>query len=301
MIFQLSFRGPGGSVGPGVLKPHNGREIQQDGGLFGYDRIVFLVHGFNVQEQAGRASLSRLAKKLQQEGWAIVYVLWPGDSPIGPLSYPFTEGHQAEDTAKMLDRAIGAHVEAATPIHFVAHSLGCRVTLEVMLRLMTRANGEKGVYPIEQVVLFAGAVDDYCLSVPRKYKKAAERAERIVVLSSVKDAVCRWIYPVGDLLQSFIFFWKETFGLALGYHGPVSITTVRDQSGGRTGKWVQHDVAGNVASICIDKSHAVGHGDYLPPRENDPNDKQAYAARIARSVLAGETGLDYPPCDRPLQ
>ena len=174
-----------------------------------------------------------MAQSLASKERAVVFVLWPGDSPIGPLSYPFTEGHQANDTAVQLARFIENHIGDVNPVNFVAHSLGCRVALETIDKLHKMADGDHDIYPINQVCLLAAAVDDYCLSMPKKYKTAAEKAQRVVVLSSVEDKVLKFIYPVGDLLQAFIFFWRESFGFALGYAGPKkhAIKTQSHQQG----------------------------------------------------------------------
>jgi pimeloyl-ACP methyl ester carboxylesterase len=269
--------------------------IVAESALIGYEQVTFLIHGFNVDEQAGRGSLSRLSKDLASEGSAIVFVLWPGDSPIGPLSYPFTEGYQADDTAVQLARFIEDHISDAIPVNFVAHSLGCRVTLETIQKLHKMAGGDRDTYPVNQVCLLAAAADDHSLSRPKKYKAAAERTQRVVVLSSVEDTVLKFLYPAGDLLQAFIFFWRESFGFALGYHGPKAIKSRHKVTNRATRKKKTHNVATNVSSIKIDKKHEVDHGDYLPPGDDgkDPNVKQAAAAKLARAVLAGECKLVY--------
>ena len=186
MIYELSFRGPGGSVKPGTLTPykHNNTVSYGESALIGHEQVTFIIHGFNVDEQAGVGSLSSLSKKLDNKGSTIVFVLWPGDSPIGPLSYPFTEGFQADDTAENLARFIETHIGSATPVNFVAHSLGCRVTLETILNLHKMAEGDRDTYPVNQVCLLAAAADDHSLSIPKKYKSAAERAQRVVPFRS---------------------------------------------------------------------------------------------------------------------
>ena len=296
MIYELSFRGPGGSVDSGILSPykHKNDVIYGESALIGYEQVTFLIHGFNVDKQAGIGSLSSLSKKLASEGSAIVCVLWPGDSPIGPLSYPFTEGFQADDTAVQLARFIENHIGDAIPVNFVAHSLGCRVTLEAIQQLHKMAEGDRDTYPVNQVCLLAAAADDHSLSIPKKYKAAAERAQRVVVLSSVEDKVLKFLYPAGDLLQAFIFFWRESFGFALGYRGPKAIKPKRRVNNRATRKQKAHSVAANVSSIKIDKEHKVDHGDYLPPYDGtEGNKRQKAAAKLAKAVLAGESELVY--------
>ncbi len=297
MIYELSFRGSGGAVVPGQLSAFEapGHVTARSMELVNYEQVTFLIHGFNVKGEEGRASLSALAKSLPaaQEG-AVVFVLWPGDSPVGPLSYPFTEGNQANDTAMELRRFIENHVALSTKLNFVAHSLGCRVVLESIRNLHRKVRGKRDVYPVNQVCLLAGAVDDYSLSMPEAYKAAVERAERIVVLSSVEDNVLKLIYPLGDLVQSFIFFWKETFGLALGYHGPKKYTSVADY-------FAEEDeikvwpVPGNVTTVAIDEKYEVDHGDYLPSADAEPEQKrkQKAAASFVNIVIGGEESVRY--------
>lgn len=297
MIYELSFRGQGGSVVPGQLTAFNASDtvVPRDLSLVSYDQVVFLIHGFNVKEKAGRTSLSKLAKKLHDPtaNTAVVFVLWPGDSPIGPLSYPFTEGHQANDTAQELSRFIDAHAREDVRLNFVAHSLGCRVTLQTLSRLFDLADGSQDRFPVGEVCLFAAAVDDISLSIPKKYKQAAERADRVTVLSSVKDSVLSRIYPLGDLVQSFLFFWKESFGLALGYHGPRNVRSKRKAANKVRVKKIVHAIGDNVVSIPIPRDDDVDHGDYLPPDKKGTNDKQRAAARLAIAALRGNPELEY--------
>jgi len=297
MIYELSFRGPTGAVVTGQLSAFDapGHTTARALKLGNYEQVTFLIHGFNVDGEAGRASLSAFAKSLPAaRHGAVVFVLWPGDSPVGPLSYPFTEGNQADDTATELYRFIELEVAKSAKLNFVAHSLGCRVALQAIKVLNDRMPSNRNVYPIRQVCLMAGAVDDYCLAMPEAYKAAAERAERLVVLSSVEDKVLKLIYPLGDLIQSFLFFWKDTFGLALGYHGPRTYTSdndpfVEDED---VATW---PVPGNVTAVAIDRKHQVDHGDYLPSIDPDAGKKrkQQAAARFADRVIAGKQRLRY--------
>lgn len=149
MIYQLSFRDPlgGGAVHSGSLTafPPSSLEEQKVNALYSYEQVTFLLHGFNVGEDEGRISLSEMANHLPSAyPGAIVFVLWPGDSHIGPLSYPFTEGHQADDTAYQLARIIEDHVAPGTPLNFIAHSLGCRVTMETVAHLY-QMEKERGI------------------------------------------------------------------------------------------------------------------------------------------------------------
>jgi len=297
MIYELSFRGKSGAVYPGRLTAYGSMNHVVSPGqeLVNYEQVTFLVHGFNVEDEEGRVSLSTLANLLAVHiKGAIVFVLWPGDSPVGPLSYPFTEGLQAIDTAVQLKRRIQEHVAPSTKLNFIGHSLGCRVVLETIRNLYVDSRSAHGDYPVNQVCLMAGAVDDYCLSIPEVYKSSVEHAERIVVLSSTEDKVLKYIYPLGDLVQSFIYFWKESFGLALGYHGPKDYTEEWDPFD-EDAEAKTSVIADNVRNISIEPGHKVNHGDYLPPDKQGAamNDKQKKAARLASAVIGGVSDVKY--------
>lgn len=290
MIFELSFRNRayGGAVVPGQLNlyPLTSKKVSKAQGLVGFKKVTFLIHGFNVPEEKGRESLYKMATKLpsaiNNEG-ATVFVLWPGDSPIGPLSYPFSEGHQANDSAVEMKKFIENHITPSTQLSFIAHSLGCRVAMETVNQVHMMTNGNKKKYPVNQICLMAAAIDDFSLAEPEKYKEATERASKVFVLSSVKDNVLKWAYPVGDLVQAFLFFWEESAGLALGYRGPKDYK-IRD--GSKT-----FSVPDKVVPETIAREIDVGHGDYLP--SNNISQKQLATAKYVNSLLAGEKNIQY--------
>ncbi len=251
----------------------DGEGLGSGSDLFGESRLVFLLHGFNRCQEEGRASLLGLADLLNAEStWGVVAVLWPGDHGLGKVSYSF-EGRDADDTAALLARFIECSAPPV-PVSFVAHSLGCRVALETVkrLRLENRA--------VEEVCLFAAAVDADSLASSEAYSEDARGAQRVTVLSSRRDKVLKFAYPVGDFLQAFLFR-RDDFGLALGFRGP------RDHKGG--------SVPDSVTGVEIPKSSGVGHGDYFPSPWREESEgyeekrrRQLAAGSFAARVLAGD-------------
>lgn len=122
--------------------------------------IVFLVHGFNVDRADGTVELGAFGAQLTALGpGAAVAVLWPGDSIIGPLSYPF-ETSKADDSAVELATFIGDNLPQRPRISFIGHSLGCRVVMETVRQLWIMN------VPVAQVCLMAAAIDNDSLAIP---------------------------------------------------------------------------------------------------------------------------------------
>lgn len=282
MTYLLEFRNQavGGPVVPGVLRnPADGSSGHPaEASLALAAHVVFLVHGYNVNRERGRVGLNHLADFLTEPAdGAIVAVLWPGDSFFGVLSYPF-EGTDADDTATEFARFIKDVLRPGTRLSFVTHSLGARVGMGTLERLIGQA------YPVEQVCLMAAAIDDFSLAAPGEYRRATTASGRVAVLSSTEDKVLSLAYPAGDLIQSFIYFSRDEFGTALGYHGPRPF--VGDGSPRR--------VPATVLWRAIAAERMADHGHYIPgfgpndpPGQSDEVKNQRSAALFARDVLDG--------------
>jgi hypothetical protein len=277
MNYTLDFRvtNTGGAVVPGKVMPAPGfgTEFQ----LRAEPRITFLLHGYNVNREHGRASLHRLAAHLaatQHE--AVVAVLWPGDHWTRAASYSFG-GRDADDSARALADYVSTYITRSTELSFVSHSLGARVVMETIKRL--------GAYRIRQVALMAPAIDDSSLANPSVYFMASSAAERVAVLASRKDTILKYAYPAGDALQAFVFFWKDVVDLALGYHGPR--------------KSKSYGIPANVYVEQIPDARAADHGHYIPgdPAQDIPGDpaiaNRLSAARFADAILRGEANPKY--------
>ena len=233
---------------------------------------MYLVHGFNVNRASGQGKLAELGAQVlaRAADTAIVVVTWPGDSWAGPASYPF-EGNDADDSGSELARFIDRVHPAGTELSFVSHSLGARVVFETVKTLAPAR------YPVRQVCVMAAAIDDFSVSATEDYRVEVELAGRVAVLASARDPVLRLAFPLGDLLQAFLFFWKDVSGLALGFHGPRP-------SG-------SYAVPANVVHVQIADSLGVGHGDYL--YAGTPNEAQSRAAAFATAAMAGDPSLSF--------
>lgn len=272
-IFLLDLRSApeGGAVVPARLTPP-GETIDQ---LQRCGTAVFLIHGFNVNRADAAAELQAFGANLPALGaGAAVAVLWPGDSIVGPLSYPF-ETNKADDSALELATFIADNLPQRPTISFVGHSLGCRVVMETVRHLWIKD------IPVSQVCVMAAAVDHDSLASAAEYFNAAQYASRVGVLFSPSDRVLQYAYPVGNLVSAFLH-WASTTDGALGYTGPRPSTA----SPGT--------IPADVQGVGIPASAGVDHGDYLPSSSGKFNPKQQAAARFANAMLAGMTPLTYP-------
>lgn len=269
-VLQLSFRVPASrAVGPGmfVTYPEDGRTPDQCWRMLqDASRVLFLVHGFNVSWESGRDSLRQLGVALLPAfDGLVIAVTWPGDSGLGPLGYPF-EGRDADDTGLALATIIGTHVRDGAELSFVTHSLGARVALEACRRL------DPDRWLLREVCVTAAAVDDTCFNAEALYSGVAAAARRTTVLASTGDRVLQLAYPAGDLVQSWLFRWKDTAGRALGRRGP------RNAGGRLTSPKVRHEQ--------IPDPPPVGHGDYITSGEPSAFHLACYG--FTRQVVAGD-------------
>jgi hypothetical protein len=270
VTLQLTFRVPGSrAVGRGMFIVPDGDARTPDDcwrALGEARQVAWLIHGFNVAWPSGRDSLAALGATLGESFTGLVVaVTWPGDSGLGPLGYPW-EGRDADDTGRMLAEVIRAHVADGAELFFVTHSLGARVALEACRRLPTNR------WLLREICLTAPAVDDTCLNAQEVYFDVAQAARRTTVLASASDTVLRWAYPAGDLVQSWLFRWKDKAGRALGRRGP------RNTAGRLTSAKVRHEQIPDAAR--------VDHGDYITSGPPTPSHRRT--AAFATSVVVGD-------------
>jgi hypothetical protein len=204
--------------------------------------VLFGVHGFNVSQSDGAMSLGLLDHYVALTGSSLfVAVLWPGDSIIPVIDYPF-EGNVAIDCGRRLAAFCNDFCSTAQAISFVSHSLGARLVLEAVSALNKKAS---------TVCLTAAAVNRDCLTT--EYATAAKNCEKISILASREDTVLKLAFPVGDPLSVLLHADHIPFQIALGSEGPPTPAP---------------------ALVCSpwqisDAEQAGGdynHGDYLPPK-----------------------------------
>lgn len=253
VTFYINLRAQG--VGGGVVDPY---VLQGDGnvaapalslmenaalrGLVSGRDVLFVVHGFATDQPYGTRMFARLGAHLALPQSSVYFgVLWPGDSWLPFVDYPF-EGSFAIDTGNRLARYCNTWMGSARSISFVSHSLGARVVLQAVSSLNK---------PARLVCLTAAAVNQRCLV--EQYALAARNVRTVAVLASHEDQVLKLAYPPGDAVADILIHDHPYFEPALGYDGPPDMTPPSIAP-----PWQIPDAAG------------YDHGDYHPPGDAQP-------------------------------
>jgi pimeloyl-ACP methyl ester carboxylesterase len=211
--------------------------------------VLIATHGFNVNRSDGIDCLSNWEGLLQfppTSPFAFVGLLWPGDSIWAHgLDYP-EEPKLADDAGALLGPYIDATFADAASVSFASHSLGARVVLSTIAHMNS---------PVRRLVLMAGAVDDDCLT--NEFQAAAAKVGEISVLSSKKDEVLSFCFPLGNFFAGILDVGHPWWRAAVGHCGPVTPWPTNFQ-----------------APFAIPKNWNYQHGDYLrvdrPPAANLP-------------------------------
>ncbi len=186
--------------------------------------MVLLVHGFNNDSAEAKESYFTMRRNLNNvlqfcgadEGRrreiqrSIWELYWPGYEPLtstGPRGMKrstaesaasaggyFLEVNKARD---WVPRELAAYLRDAAPseIFFVGHSLGCRVILETINRLIVQQS-----ILLSGFLLMAGAVPVDFLTRWGKLRQAADAVKRRYCFYSWKDTVLSVAFPPGQLL-----------------------------------------------------------------------------------------------------
>ncbi len=171
--------------------------------------LSFATHGFNVSYQNGARSLGSLDGYFKlPEPSLFIGMLWPGDSWLPIVDYPF-EGGVALDCGRRLATFCTDWCTAAQSLSFLSHSLGARMVLEAITHLSRQARS---------VCVAAAAVNRDCLT--EEYRAAAANSASISILASHNDDVLKIAFSIGDPFALLLHDDHTPFQAALGYNGP---------------------------------------------------------------------------------
>jgi pimeloyl-ACP methyl ester carboxylesterase len=182
------------------------------------DRRILLIHGYNVDESEGQNSMAQLRSALIEGCSAlerqILTVTWPGNASWlkgGSATYS-RKVPVAAKAGRLLCQAILSEAEwglGTRQLVVVAHSLGCRLTLEFLSHL-SRAFRPPGLEKVV-VILMAAAVPIHLTPL---LDAARSNADEIIVLHSTDDKVLRKWFKIGEPLTP-----EKRYVEAVGFAG----------------------------------------------------------------------------------
>lgn len=168
--------------------------------LTGSPRLVLLIHGFGNSEIQARDNFCAFYAAQERAGspsrTPIAEVYWPGDVPV-PLY--FRSIRNARETAEQLAAALrrAARSRGGLTIDIVAHSMGCRLTLEL---IRTLENERQAGLLIRKVIFFAAAVPTHQLDhrQPLLREPFERSGVRALSMYSENDFVLGGTFPIGQ-------------------------------------------------------------------------------------------------------
>jgi len=225
--------------------------------------LVVLVHGYNNTFDDAKTAFSAFRDRERElaqlpinrplaDNRIFLEIYWPGDADWGILSFLFYMG-SLENARKTADRLAPAFAELAKgapmplEIDVVAHSMGCRLSLELIKLLVAVPNVQ-----LTHVVLMAGAVSTFMLEPAPDNQRLRQAYDAMLggggglakSLYSPADAVLTFAFPIGQTLASGD---EGTCPTALGHE-----------------YWASPTVPGNLDQYEV---QGAGHSDYWGWRE----------------------------------
>jgi pimeloyl-ACP methyl ester carboxylesterase len=232
--------------------------------------VCLLLHGYNVESQGAASNYKRLfhtieATKtllpplLDSRSWVVYWQGYAsgGLAPGKTLSSPFTYASQISSARKAAE-ALRRYIDERSPTRFapqitlIAHSLGCRVALELLdsyARFPTKGTPE---FPL--IVLMAAAVPAYFFEDLARLWKGALLPETTLVLFSRRDWILAVPFRAGQT-QAGEGVFPEAVG-ATGRPGVGFWTRVVCTHNGHSGYFEDPQTAAEIA-------HSLGQA---PPK-----------------------------------
>jgi hypothetical protein len=221
----------GGPVLPSARIPKS----EHSGEIGNWDVAYVFIHGFNVSRSEARdayrgfSATIQLGKRLHE-----LRLFWPGDANLGAAdfmdfaSYP-TDIEDARDSARPLARFLAqleAHVTRRPMRYvFIAHSLGCRLLLE-MLKLVWDGEVEGWTRwtpsRVPLACIMAAAVPVQMVEPGGRLSDCTTLAERWLVLYSHRDIVLSSAFPLGQTLAAAMGIESRPYVDAVGLRGEPS-------------------------------------------------------------------------------
>lgn len=182
-------------------------------------RGILLIHGYNVNEEEAVHKLGEFRTALAQFSPTLLpdtfICTWAGNWNIPglrPAAYPFMLRNARESAQTLLEVILDWYARPSAPeeLVIVAHSLGCRLTLE-MLAGLQRHGLPKGLRKLI-VFLMAAAVPTEHLEPGGSLDGALRMPKVKVVMHSQSDSVLSTVFGLGQTLARDGWF-PEAVGL----------------------------------------------------------------------------------------
>ena len=234
-------------------------------------RLIILIHGYNVNRPNGEAGFNAFGQLLQNHNvpelsvlGQVIGFLWPGDVDIkfiAGLFYPVKMQAARDSAARLAEFLLALRGPNGSPMQIVliAHSLGNRLSLEMITDLLAQPNRTWG--RIEGFVLMAAAVIVGDVDMQGRLSPAA-KSLRTRTLFSEADKILHWAFPPGETAALEGFFpqavgrfgnpysaWTERFDLQPYDHGnyfPGLMTAGRLDD--RSAQYVAQFIGASVAT-----------------------------------------------------
>jgi esterase/lipase superfamily enzyme len=184
-------------------------------------RVILLIHGYNTPESQAAFSFRDFLSILEKQcigtcNLPVVTFFWPGDATnrrlLSSLSYPFEMGPACDSGRRLAEFVSTLSGPEGKPIeiHVVAHSLGNRVTMEMLDHALKSAH--KTVFGT--IVMMAAALPVPHVNVGGRFHAAVCSARRRLVLYSRWDETLRKYFPIGETATREGLFFPEAVGRA---------------------------------------------------------------------------------------
>ena len=200
--------------------------------------LVLLIHGYNNDTQAAKDAYEGFHARQRDldadaryaDGRTFIEVYWPGDAAWGFASFLFYMGSikRAIQTAERLADYLATHIVHAARIDIVAHSMGCRLSLELLRALENQPVAARpSTLGIARIVFMAGAVPTFMLEQRSPSHRLRPAYDKILregarSLYSGSDRVLGWAFPAGQSLASGD---EGRLPVALGHAQWTDVTT----------------------------------------------------------------------------
>ncbi len=203
---------------------------------FECDKLIILIHGFNVSQQDATDGFTAFLRQLQiQLGpgpsaelppvWAFY---WPGDheNRIASKATYFARVPVAQLAGQLLGELL-ARLSSKKKVILIGHSLGCRVLLEALAHLADARETTRDVgAEVSFACLLAAAVPTGRCAGDQEPYSLKVIPNVIYSLNSRNDYILRWFFPRGQRILG------EDKGEAVGLHGGPALRWVDPRNTG---------------------------------------------------------------------